>query len=98
MVNCKSLSYRTPLTKESAIYYLKLGEKIVLKDPRRDSFICCEYNPFRTLDFPSYKLDLLTITEIKNIINFPKWVAFIAYPIGINEEDINDTRNIPKRL
>lgn len=91
-------SYRTPLTKESAIYYLKLGEKIVLKDSRRDSYICCEYNPFRTLNFPSYKLDLLTITDIKDIINNPKWVAFTAYPIGINDQDINDTRSITKRL
>ena len=62
-------SYRTPLTKESAIYYIKLGEKIVLKDSRKNAFICCEYAPSRTLNFPSYKLDLLTITDIKDIIN-----------------------------
>ena len=83
-------SYRTPLTKESAIYYLKLGEKIVLKDSRKNAFICCEYAPSRTLNFPSYKLDLLTITDIKDIINNPEWVAFTAYPIGINEQDVRD--------
>ena len=91
-------SYRTPLTKESAIYYLKLGCKIVLYDHRIGAYICCEYNNFRSIDYPSYKFDLLTIDDIKYIINYPESIVFIQNPIGINEQDINDTRSITKRL
>ena len=83
-------SYRTPLTKESAIYYLKLGCKIVLCDSRKGCYICCEYNNFRSIDYPSYKLDLLTIDDIKYIINNPGCIGFIQDPIGINEQDVRD--------
>lgn len=91
-------SYRTPLTKESAIYYLKLGCKIVLYDSNIGGYICCEYNNFRNIDYPSYQFDLLTIDDIKDIINNPEYVGFIQDPIGINEQDINDTKNTSKKL
>ena len=83
-------SYRTPLTKESAIYYLKLGCKIVLYDSRKCCYICCEYNNFRSINYPSYKLDFLTREDVRYIINNPGCVGFIQDPIGINEQDVRD--------
>lgn len=90
----KENNIKFPLSKKNALYYLKLGCKIVLYDPRIGAYICCEYNNFRNIDYPSYKFDLLTIDDIKYVINYPSCVGFIQDPIGINEQDINETRSI----
>ena len=94
----KGNNIKFPLSKKKALYYLKLGCKIVLYDPKIGAYICCEYNNFRNIDYPSYKFDLLTIDDIRYIINNPGSIGFIQDPIGINEQDINDTRNSSKRL
>ena len=90
----KENNIKFPLYKKMAIYYIKLGCKIVLYDPRIGAYICCEYNNFRNIDYPSYKFDLLTIDDIKNIVKYPRSIGFIQDPIGINEQDINDTKSI----
>jgi hypothetical protein len=61
----------------------------VLYDSNIGAYICCEYNNFRSIGYPSYKLDLLTIDDIRHIINYPGSLGFIQDPIGINEQDIN---------
>lgn len=94
LIKYKDLNIKFPLSKKMALHYLKLGCKIVLYEHRIGAYICCEYNNFRSIDYPSYKFDLLTIDDIKHIINYPGSIGFIQDPIGINEQDVNDTRSI----
>lgn len=87
-----------PLSKEMAIYYLKMGYKIVLRDNKsKGYYVCCEYNGgrldyIRTLFLKQfekmlYQFSVLRRRDIRTLLK-QDFIAFKDAPIGIFEDDI----------
>lgn len=97
-IKYKKLNLKFPLSKEMAIYYLKMGYKIVLRDNKsKGCYVCCEYNGGR-MDymralFPKqfekmlYKFPILIRRDIRTLLK-QDLIAFKDNPIGIFEDDI----------
>lgn len=86
-----------PLSKEMAVYYLKMGYRIVVRDNKVKGFyVCCNYEPNRKSYLQSlhrdwqhllYKFPILTRRNIRTLLR-ANYVSFLNNPIGIIEDDL----------